>query len=179
MDKKPNHVLATRDLAHLRPLGLLREGDDAIDFGLDFIERPVDVGARLEPRDHGAETLGSGCLYPVEPLNAPDLLLDPLDDRLLDLPGRRPGIEDKNLDLIQRQLRKHLLNQVPGRRQTREDQEQHQHVGGHAVSGHEGDRPGAVARRDRLVGSTGVAGHQPAFLPVRGILVVERGGELV
>ena len=139
MDQQADHVLAAGDLAHLRPLRFRGERDDPIDLGLDLVQRPADVGARLEPRDDRSEALGRRRFRPVQPLDPPDLLLDAPHDRLLDLRGRRAGVQDKHLHLVQRKLRKHLLHQVPGREQTREDQKEHEHVGGDTVSHHERD----------------------------------------
>ena len=137
--EKTNDALPTRDLAYLGPFRSGREGRNAVDLGLHFVEGAVDVRPRSELRNHGREPLGRGGFHSAQAVHRPDLLLDPADDGFLDLLGSRAGIGDKDLDAVQGKIGQDFLDQVPGRGQAREDEKQHDHVCGDAVLRHEAD----------------------------------------
>ena len=98
-------ALPTRDLPHLGAFRGGREGRNPVDLRLDFVEGSADVRPRLELRGHRRKSLGSGGFDPPQAFDRPDLFLDPADDGLLHLPGRRAGIGDDDLDLTSSEIR--------------------------------------------------------------------------
>ena len=155
-----HHALRVGHLPDLGPLGFAREGLNAADRRLDIGQRIVHVGARTHlhpdrPHPRGRHRLDR--LHVAQPL---DLVLDLRDDALLHLLGGCARIGDGDLDLVEGHGGPCFQLELEERRDTRDENADHQQVGGDAVARHVGDR----AARFAVVSWAGSHGPASAFL---------------
>ncbi len=135
------HLVAMSQFRHDRSLGVLGEGVDRVDPGLDLRCQPLHVVVGLCLDDNRTEPLpGGGADFP-DPREIVNRLLDPDADLLLDLPRARPRVGQGNIDAIQLEFGEKLLVQCRYAQQAPDHEEHHQQVGGNRVINEPANRP--------------------------------------
>jgi hypothetical protein len=152
VDHHHHHLAPVGELLHHRALGVLGEGDDAVDGGLDVAEHLVEVRAVDDLDQHAAGALVGEADHAAHIVQAVDRLFDRLDDTLLDLRGRRSRIGYGDQYAIELDLGEDLGLDHLGRGEGAADQkEEHQQVGGDGVFRHVADGAAASCSRRCLL----------------------------
>ncbi len=122
-----------------RFLGLDRERQDPVNGVLDIGRRSLRVGTEQQFHRDNPDPLRrvrGDLFHAVQPAH---FFLDRQDDSLLDLIGAGAGIHHGYLDHVEVELREDFLLDAERHDQAAQQQEPHQQVGGHRVTGHPGD----------------------------------------
>ncbi len=145
MDDEPHHALAVRHLPEPGTLGPGRKRLNAVDCGLDVVQRArhVRTGVHFDPDGcHAGGRHGLDRFHIIEPA---DLVLDLDDDRFLHLLRGGAGIDHRDFDVIEGDGGPRLPLDTGERHQSGGENPEHQEVGGNAVARHVGDRAGTFA----------------------------------
>ena len=161
MEHQSDQALAAAHSPNLGTFSLGGKAANAADRGLHVVHGPVHVDARLQAHDDGSESLRGDRRHLVHAVKRRDLLLDSLYDGLFHLFRGRAGVRHENLDGLESEHRSPFLNQAAGGEESGRQHEQHQQVGGDAVSHH-------VADRSARVHGTSAAGLGGSARPAHG-----------
>ena len=126
-------LAAFLELREARGFRVVGKGVDFLDLGLDVLQHPAVVHARLEPRQHHAGALARLRGDVLDALDALDRLFDLDDDTLLDLLGGGAGEEGLHLDGVEGYAREGLAPEVVGAHTADHDDHDHQQVGRHRI----------------------------------------------
>ena len=131
----------TRLQRDLRVVGVLGERPDAAHGLIDVLVGDVALRARDElDRDRPGPLARRGDDL-LDPLNAPDRVLDRQQDARLDFGGRCARVSDGDFHHVERELGLDLLLDVDRGPETADDEQKHEQVRRDGVARHPGDGP--------------------------------------